>query len=404
MLRPGLHQHVVRVAWGCCLSLGALACGYPVLDRLTDAGGGSLDAGSGSSATDDASLCFGSRPQVCLTAKPTGTLTLSNDAAIDTGTDTSTASEWGCQPEIARFCVVAAEKITVAGTLRAYGTKPLVLLASSEIDIGVDGVIDVSSTSLQGVMGVGAGASSAPESCRVAEPERTIGGPGGSFGGRGGEGRHKDDAHGSGPVAAADPLQGVPELRGGCPGGNGGNPNGIPDVGLGGYGGGAVALIAATLSIAGTINASGAGGAGGDAVGWLPGDSGIGGGGGGSGGMISLQAASSLAMEKRARLFANGGGGACGVGNDSGGGDGWVSTGPGFELRGTGGQRESNNNPESGRGGDGSSGMTLDGSASPDQSVTEEGPGGGGGGGGGAGIVYAPGLAAAANISPPPRE
>lgn len=339
--------------------------------------------------------CFGTDiVQLCIATPPTTPL----DVPITAGAlviNTDDADK--CLPYETKVpavdpmaCVIAATTITVRGTLRAIGSRTLVLAASVAIEI--TGTVDVSSSRLLSVTGPGAiDANSGPD-CGFVSATQGGGGPGGSFGGRGGNG-----GNGGSPVGGGgDSILKNPtnRLRGGCRGGGGGG-----SLGTSGDGGGGVALIAPAIAITatGTITASGGGGGGGIAMGIAAG--GGGGGGGGSGGMIVLDG--TLAAETGSTMYANGGGGGEGAGNTAGnhGCDGEESPGLGSPGRGGGG-RVGCDNLSGGSGGSGSDSAVLIGGPG----IVGTTSGGGGGGGGGAGVirVVPNGPQTAGQFSPPP--
>src|SRR5262245_10925315 len=247
-----------------------------------------------SSEDGAAPACFGSLFKVCFAssdALPTQPLIVASDLEIDT--DSSPMCD--VHSDRSDVCVVAGVTWTLAEnrTLRAYGTKPLVLLSATTAVL--HGTIDVASRHT-GTRAIGAGAAARALCPSGSLPQGHSGGAGGSFHGRGGDGESKDGV----PGKAADPVPVPATLRGGCFGGDGANQS--APSGVGGIGGGAVVIIAQAITLDGLINASGGGARGG------PGNTSAGGGGGGSGGMIVLDAAISLGAT--ARMFANGGGGA----------------------------------------------------------------------------------------------
>jgi hypothetical protein len=333
-------------------------------------------------APPDARACFGSGlVAVCLTAAPTMPLTIgAGGQTIDTSDNTM------CTPTVSgadNYCVVAATTITVNGTLKAKGSKPLVLLASDTIT--VTQLIDVASRRTEPEF-IGAGSDPAAPACTVGTtPGNRAGGPGGSFTGSGGKGG--DAAGGGGGNGGnAGAAAAVNALRGGCPGSNGDGTG----KGLGGHGGGAVYLIAGTkIEISGPgINAGGEGGGAGVPVG---GNS-SGAGGGGSGGMIGFDAPTITCTSP---LIANGGAGGEGSGtvnNGAPGGDGTTQTAA------TGGN---NGSMIGGDGGNGSAGAANGGGANGKNGSSQAGAdGGGGGGGGGAGIVKGPAASLGNMVTP----
>jgi len=362
------------------------ACGFhsPV------AGGGDVDGAIvdaspdvGASPSDALGLCFGTFPTVCFSSAanaPTAAVTLTGD--IDTGASTLCDQH---NDQMGRYCVIAGTAMQLpAGTVRAYGDKPLVLLSTTTFDLA--GTLDVSSTSSRitthltgpGVVPIASCADG------VTLPTADSGGYGGSFGGKGGEGQRQD----SNTQPTSGPAIAFPaELRAGCPGGDGATTSGIAPA-RGGAGGGAVSIIATQIRLGGTINASGAAGSGGSLV-----KSGAGG--GGSGGMIVLDTPSIVAGGGFA-LFANGGGGGqggAGPGQDLGAGQsGSESTAP--DEPGVGGD---NDETAGGAGGDGAAGDEKAGSNAANNNLG--GNAGGGGGGGGAGFIRAPSVTS--NIAPP---
>jgi hypothetical protein len=257
----------------------------------------------------------------------------------------------------------------------ATGSRPLVLVATQEIDVGLG--VDVSSKYT--VVGQGAGGNSVTCVAGTGGPTPGThgGGAGGSFTTEGGFGGNNFNGQGGGVPPGATSQ--VTALRGGCSGqtGDGGSP------GFGGGGGGAVFLVAGqSIVVHSFIDASGAAGGGG--VAGVPGG---GAGGGGSGGMIVLIA--STVDITNARLYADGGGG--------GGGGGSVAGSPGLDSDGTstccgGGAMFS-------AGGHGGHGTGAAGAGGAATSVSN----GGGGGGGSVGYVGIGGSVqgAPARVSPP---
>jgi hypothetical protein len=350
--------------------------------------------GDGGGPPDAPPTCFGSFVTVCFTtladvpkvpAMLPGDLTIEIDT--DTGTSTTTPPLMCDQhnDQMGNYCVIAGAGFTLAAnhSIRAYGTKPLVLLSTTTITLEATSTVDVSSNRNPSPQDKGAAAN--PSTCVDGiAAQGTGGGYGGTFGGKGGNGEQVDaQAGGNAAVAVTPPTM----LRGGCRGGSGAGIGG----GTGGSGGGAVALIANKIDLNGKINASGAGGLGGPM-------NRSGGGGGGSGGMIVLDAPS-ITLGPDGVVFANGGGGA--EGGAGGGAGGTAAAGaPGGEsplpkvaaLKGSGG--------DGGDGGDGSYGTTLGGTTAGGNSQHD---GGGGAGGGGAGFIRARGITGD-NIAPPPIE
>jgi len=345
-------------------------------------------------------LCVGTRVPVCFDQAPDMAVMFVEDTDLDTDRSQRCAQ---ASDRSAEYCVVAATQITIAPgvTLRGHGARPLVLVATELIDI--QGSIDVhSEQSAPSIPGAGAGtAASCPSD--GAAPVAAGGGYGGSFQGRGGQGKPANPPEL--PATAPSPLDQMPELRGGCPGGDGGTVGGAVGGGAGGAGGGAVALVGGTIRIHvvpsvgacrvaghladGCIDASGAGGTGGAKL-----AGGAGGGGGGTGGMIVIDA--EPFDISGARLFANGGGGGEGGGPNAPGIPGEEASGPGRPA--PGGVVAANN--ESGDGAPGSSGTVLNGAGADDSTCCG---GGGGGGGGAAGYIRAP-VFTDGEVDPPPTD
>jgi hypothetical protein len=333
-----------------------------------------------------AAACLGMFINVCVDP-PQSPTTLTQP--IDTGTSTLCAPYQSSPPIDA--CVITGTSIVIAGgvTISATGTKPLILFSTGGITIS--GVLDAASH--QGKPS-GPGADTGPcPTTGFTDPthgNQGGGGWGGSFGTGGGNGGNGVSGIGGIPSVAFTTTA----LRGGCPGSNGAN-NGLGNGGGGrGAGGGAVLLLATqTITIDGTVNASGAGGRGGGSL--LNG--GAGGGGGGSGGMIVLQAAT---VNVPGKCFANGGGG--GEGSSAAAGNaGDESSAPGSAAGG--GDKGSQTG---GKGGAGAFGTTGSSPGLPGSPKNED-NGGGGAGGGGAGIirVFAPeqhNTNDANKVAPPP--
>jgi hypothetical protein len=361
------------------------ACGF----NSPKVGDGGTEDGN-DSGTPDAQACFGSFPKVCFTSSanvPALPPPLPDLPVVDIDTSSTSICDQN-NDQASSYCVVVGNVFTIATgkLIRAYGPKPLVLLSTTTFQLL--GEIDVSSTS--GILSshpIGAGASS-PDlgtACGNGASAATInsGGFGGSFGGKGGNGKQTDGTRGApAPASGRFPDQ----LRAGCPGGAGAGTG----AGTGGNGGGAVTIIGTVITLAGKINASGASGHGGSV------NSKCGGGGGGSGGMIVLDA-TSIVPSGSPTLYANGGGG--GQGGQSTlagqGKDGGESTGP--AAVGMGGN---NGMSTGGGGGNGAFGTTNRDGDDAANAVGSD--GGGGGGGGGAGVIHAPGITM--NIAPPSTD
>jgi hypothetical protein len=351
-----------------CWLLTLAACGF----RSPNGNGGAdaAPADDASPTTDDgltdsrSPLCFGSFAEVCLAGLPEAAITVNGGATLTINTQPG-SQDCVATTSDAGACVVAAASISVDGTIRGIGPRPLVLLATGSIVVNMNGVIDVASH--RGAAGAGAGAN-ASRCVAGSTPTVITGGWGGSNATKGGDGDRAGSGSTGGNASSALPRP-VAALFGGCAGGKGAGGT----AGNGGAGGGAVDLIAAVIVINGTVNASGAGASGAS-------DNSDGGGGGGSGGMIVLDAPD-VTINGSAKVFAQGGsGGEGGPSNISGngsGGDGTDPTVPGQAAAGGIG------GGSGGNGGDGAT-TTNGGNGGEDGGLGDD---GGGGGGGGAGFI-----------------
>ncbi len=357
---------------GMRLALALLtACSFhhgaaPGADGSLPGGDGSgIDDAPGDGVLPDGLPCYGTGIiQVCATQQPV----MKFEVGSNQGLDTDSQCDGGVIVNQANVCVKIAQQIKISHDLHATGSRPLVLVGTDTIEVGM--LLDVSSQA--GVSPSGAGALGG--ACGTNHtPGATGGGPGGSFSGIAGPG-------GNGLTTAAGTQPRPTLLRGGCPGSNGyGATNG-------GTPGGGVYLIAGTsitIASGGRIDASGAGGGGGTPVG-------NGGGGGGSGGMIVFDAPMIM---NGGDVFASGGGG--GEGGDT------ATGNPGDQATSSqaGAAGGTNGTTVGGDGGIGSFQTTRAGGAG------FGGGGGGGGGGGAAGFILVYGASSimgAGNIAPPP--
>lgn len=377
----------------CLVSLTVTSCGYPRLPELVDGDDAGVDAsGPATNAPPPGNgFCYGpSGWQVCLDARVSGQVQL--QGVLDT--DKSDANDPCLQNLHANWttsqpdaCIIAGGNVAV-GNVRVIGIRPLVIVADSRID--VNGLLDVASH--RSPSAVGAGTAAAPD-CKPFAGSLLpgSGGAGGGFMFPGGNGGGWDQGSQAGGQAAMGLVGGPSQLRGGCAG----QPGGGGLASDGGAGGGAVYLVSAgTISLSGTINASGAGGGGEDYQ--------QGGGGGGSGGMIALYA-TSITTTATTILIADGGGGGGGGSSEQGS----MTKGKDGEepnlaipitpaLGGAGGFMPGFN------GGDGGNGYPAPTTTMPGLGGVDggESAGGGGGGGGGGQIRSNQDLGAAA-VSPP---
>jgi hypothetical protein len=275
------------------------------------------------------------------------------------------------------FCVIIGSTVGVSGAVTVTGARPLLIVAKS---ITLAGSLDATT---YGNGGQGPGADAA--SCAVPSNgtdgmEGGTGGAGGSFGGVGGAGGGCNTLVGpSGVPAASRPTN----LRGGCPGSDGGNQSGVTNRG---HGGGAVYMLAETSIDLGS-GAIFAGGEGGGTS-----TSGGGGGGGGSGGLLVFDAPS--VATGTATVLANGGGGGGGSSSS-------VSGGAGGEQLSASAPGVAGIGDVSG----GSGSMGGDGAPGRIGNGGSLGTGGGGGGGGGAGyiLVFSASITGTGTFSPTPQ-
>jgi hypothetical protein len=293
--------------WIVVSSLAGAACSF----------GGGGGSGDKPDAAPDAAPppCPFSYMDVCVNLDLATPLTIDASKTIDTATDAACATPPMVKAD-SPYCVLAGSSITISAgvTLRAVGTRPLVLAASGDITIA--GIVDVSSTradsttSTPEVLGAGAlvGAAACPDfmSDSVSLAEGGGGGAGGSFGavgGGGGDGNHDSSSlRGYGGKAAVSIAMPTMALRAGCRGQRGGgNAPTATNGGAPGAPGGILYLATkrAILLTGGQLGANGAGGLGGAAQ--------AGGGGGGSGGLIVLEAMG--VTRTNSKIAANGGGG-----------------------------------------------------------------------------------------------
>ena len=346
------------------------------------------DASHDGTGNDSGVVCYGTGNHslidpICFTSVEVAAFP---DTLPSTTIDTTTCADvrqQGVEPD---FCLVVAKNVDVSGTLRAIGSRPLVVIGANHVH--VTGTLDAASHQATPTI-AGAGADFAPSCPAPLMPiDGTSVGAGASDGGGAGGGGGYQGQGGVGTFGAtgtggfggpARPLPGP--FAAGCFGGSGGA--GLAAGPARSHGGGGIYLIAGTeITVSGTIAAWGAGG--------LAGGAHAGGAGGGSGGLIALDAPT-VSVTATARLLATGGGGGEG-GSPSVAGvngmDGDVSTG------GSG----------AGLGGDGGNGGRVVSGISGNSNGLTSGCGGGGGGGA-AGWVFVfattKTLDGAATIAPP---
>jgi hypothetical protein len=370
---------------------GGFGCSFTAAEQSSrDAGTVSHD-GPGTAAHDshldahaapvDSDACYGSGGlfTACFAAPPSSSLSIDSNKTTKLDTDGSdcVVMHQAGGPDV---CVIAASTISINSDLRATGSRPLVLVAATTLELGA--TIDVSTH--DGNDGAGAD----PTACGTAGAGMANnsgggGGAGGTFGGKGGAGATGANGNG-GTGGAAAALGTAPTfVRGGCAGADGGGTN----AGTGGHGGGAIYLIAGTsisLNSSANIKASGDLGGGGAKH--------TGGGGAGAGGLIGLDAPA-VSIDDNADVWANGGGGGEGGGDNDAGNDGNTSSQPDQAASG------GNGNTNGGNGGDGGYGTHAAQDGGPDSA-------GGGGGGGGVGVIriFQAGGAPSTgdDVSPPP--
>ncbi len=383
----------VRISIACILLAG---CSFSVTPGAGGSDGGkTIDAPQVDAAIDAAMIdaridgpsadanpnCFGVTPHViCVGATPTGVYAPITPFALTYFTSTCSTGEIVTPdnggPEV---CVhdYTSFVLNAPSSVRAEGTRPLVILSSG--DIVIDGVVEIVGDQAAG----GAFAGCPTTIGGGSNSTGGGGGAGGSFGTTGGNGGDVvSGGNGGDAVVGTAPAF----LRGGCPGGQGGSQGGATG-GAAGRGGGAIYLLAAgNLVINGQVNVSGAGG-----------DNGAngrsGGGGGGSGGMIVLFGGTGIVVASGAQLWANGGGGAGGSDGGNTGGDGFGSTSP---------------TSPAGGGAGGASGATAGGAGNvgtqPGASASNGDKSGGGGGGGGGRIENASGGPIGMGVFSPPAS
>jgi hypothetical protein len=359
-----------------------------------DTGGGSAMIDGGLASSVDAAACVPGFLDLCAQAPPTTDLDIKDAQRLDTDNDPR------CRTYVpaggSAVCLVYASSVAIAGTgsLTVFGSRPLAIASTSAITIA--GAIDVGSHGPQ------IGPAADHSACAfMTAPDMDIGGGGGGAGGpftlAGGDGGSGDSddslgGDGTGRPGTRGLTTPVTRLRGGCRGQAGGAESASGGSGgSGGHSGGALYLYARqSLTIPGTVRATGGRGEGGQVQ--------AGGGGGGSGGLVVIESPS---ITITGQLGANGGGGGQGgarVGSTDvpglPGGDGALGGTPA-----PGGFGANNNDNRFSTGGTGGAGAAA--ATAGTSSII-----GGGGGGGAVGAIKLLGATnlAGSMISPPPSS
>jgi len=155
------------------------ACGFPRPAHVPEDGNLGPDRGDVDASNDDGSeagtsFCYGSFARVCFPTALTNVVFVQNSIVVDT--DGSSMCDM-THDRTDRYCMIPGASFTISAgaSLRAYGSKPLVLI-SANTSFDLSGVIDVSSKSGD----PGAGANSA-ECGMGANATVSSGGFGGSF-------------------------------------------------------------------------------------------------------------------------------------------------------------------------------------------------------------------------------
>jgi hypothetical protein len=204
--------------------------------------------------------------------------------------------------------VISARRIDVAAgaTVRIRGTRGVVFVAQT--DLVVAGTLDASAD--LAVPGPGGyppsqGPGAGPDA--IGSQGYETGGAGASFATRGGAGGNATGQAATAPAPIAEyGTAALVSLEGGSGGGNGRVTAIATACGVGGAGGGAIQLSAASVTVSGLVRASGGGGEGGRRCTVSGTSDASSGSGGGSGGAIYLQAST---VSGAGWLVANGGGG-----------------------------------------------------------------------------------------------
>jgi hypothetical protein len=394
-----MNRLVLLVALvGCKSELNPAYCAaHPGDSRCTQSGDANVPDGAGSDSGLDATpICLGTAPfKVCLDDTPTADLSLAT--VINTNTSMNCLATqptgWSAQNQ-PDACFMVGKNVALTGNYLIRGARPLVVFAADSVTL--TGAFDLSAH--RG--GTGSGQNPAGYNGALCT-QLTVGGDStnGAGGGAGGSLGSKGGSGGAGGGAAAAPAIDQPAtttLHAGCPGSAGGTGDNQGTAGLlstGGFGGGAMYIVAKnsiTFAPGTIVNASGAAG--------VAGNHRTGGGGGGSGGMLVFVAPTITVTQAPVFIMANGGGAAAGGTASNDGKNGMdADDGHPFQVA-----------PGGVMNGDasGGNGYAFDGTNPIDAQVGATGPAGsgGGGGGGGAGIIIASSSLSPASVSPPAQN
>src|SRR5688572_16562572 len=196
-------------------------------------GDGSVDAPV--DMPDEQQVCFGSSQfslfTVCYGQSQVPSAPI--NASIDATYDTTICAPPGrvVTSKGIESCLVAGGRVEIDATFTIVGTRPLVILATTDLLVAQSGIVDASSN--KGRNGPNANASTCnPQGAGGAASSGGGGGAGGSFataGGSGGAGGNSPSTIGT--AASAPPPM---TLAGGCRGSNGGEGNAMMPGGDGG--------------------------------------------------------------------------------------------------------------------------------------------------------------------------
>lgn len=343
-------------------------CYAPASGACTDAGPIGPDDGDGG---PDPSMCYGRDPFKVCVGPPADFQRWISRTVIDTDACPTALGGQSVNVGTVPVCALVASGFDIATTVEAHGSRPLVMVSLGAI--AITGTIDVASH--PGKRGPASNTACTPPPAGTRDM-RGIGGAGGSFRGRGGDGAVPAVDAGHPATLALDPIPLPTRLVGGCAGSDGSGAAGLGDGSAGGASGGALYLVAVlqvALQSSGWINASGAGGR--QVVPNVMNNAGGGGGGGGSGGLIRIDAPS---IAINGTIVLNGGGGASGAPAASSGAPGGEPDPTKPEMAAPGGSIIA----MGGRGGDGNSAVNAFAGETPLGPTGDSGGGGGGGGGG----------------------